>query len=65
MTAEIVYLRTAGGRIHKAVLLDDRPLVGESCNLDDAPGTEEVLAAIPEETEPESFCGHCFGEDES
>lgn len=59
---EVVYLRTAKGRIHKAAILDDRPLVAEECNLDDAPGTEEVLTRIPEDAELEAFCGHCFPE---
>lgn len=62
MSTEVVYLRTRKGRIHKAAILEDRPLVDEACNLDDAPGTEEILTRIPEDTEPEAFCGRCFPE---
>ena len=60
MTAEIVYLRTTAGRIHRGTPDGDRILTDERCQLDDAPGAEEQLASIPEDAEPEAFCDWCF-----
>lgn len=58
--SDVIYVRTKAGRIHKAALVDDRPFTDEACNLDDAPGTEEVLTAVPEDTEHTALCGRCF-----
>lgn len=60
MTATIVYLRTKAGQLHRGTPDGDRVLSDERCNLDDAPGAEEVLTAIPEDAEPEAFCRWCF-----
>jgi hypothetical protein len=59
-SASLTYVRTASGRIHKVAIVEDRVLVDERCNLDDAPGTEEVLTQLPEDVDEDAFCGHCF-----
>ena len=60
MTGELVYLRTKAGQLHKGVIDADRVLTDERCNLDDSPGAEEVMTALPEDAEPEAFCAWCF-----
>lgn len=56
----LVYLRTKAGRIHRGTLDVDRVLVDERCGLDQAPGAEERLDALPEDVEPAALCGFCF-----
>lgn len=58
----MIYVRTRSGRIHRAAIVHDRVLVDEACNLDDAPGEEEVLTAIPEAADEAAFCGRCFAD---
>jgi hypothetical protein len=58
--AQPVYVRTKAGRVHQAAVVNDRVLVDEACNLDQAPGPEEVLTQLPEDLEPEAFCRRCF-----
>ena len=60
MSADAIYVRTKAGRIHKAAVIDDHVLTDEACNLDDAPGTEEVLTRLPEEADTEAYCDRCF-----
>lgn len=58
--ASVTYVRTKAGRIHKVAIVSDRVLVDEACNLDDAPGTEEVLTRLPVDAAEDAFCGRCF-----
>jgi hypothetical protein len=58
--ADVIYVRTKAGRIHKAALVNDRPFTDEACNLDEAPGAEEVLTQIPEDVEFHRLCQRCF-----
>lgn len=60
-----VYVRTKAGRIHRAVVLNDRGLTAEGCNLDDAPGEEELVdASVVEAADPGVLCrqASCFPE---
>lgn len=57
------YITTKAGRVHKAVLQDDRVLTDEACNLDDAEG-RTVSFELPEHAEPGTLCGRCFAERE-
>lgn len=59
MSAQAIYLRTKAGRVHRGAIVADRVMASEACNLDDAPGTEEVLTSL-ENIEATAFCGRCF-----
>jgi hypothetical protein len=57
----VLFVRTAAGRIHKAVKVDGARFVNEQCNLDDAPGTEEEITFVDlERADPGSLCQHCW-----
>ena len=60
-SAELVFLRTPAGRIHKAAIVDDRArMTDEACNLDDVAGDPEVLTQLPVDVAEEALCRRCF-----
>jgi hypothetical protein len=60
MNAEIVYLRTKAGRIHKAALIDGLLLTHEADNLDDAKREDRITAEQFAAAPLESRCRRCF-----
>lgn len=57
-----MFLRTRAGRIHRGTRTEDGDLqVRESCNLDDAPGTEaEITFAELERADAGDLCRRCW-----
>lgn len=60
--AQVVYVITPAGKIHKGALVDDEVKVGEECNLDDVLGKRTVATELPESASDETCCDRCFPE---
>lgn len=61
MSGDMVLVRTKAGRIHRAVQVEDARFVDERCNLDDAPGEEEVITfAELEAADRSDLCERCW-----